>query len=129
MTAKLEDGTTVSNGDSLPAGSKVIFSISLENNYEVVKWKVNGADAANTSANFRVTLSGNTNVAVVLKYTGGSGDDDSPGGGGGGGSSGDKDSWVESSSGEGMVSPSAGGQISLAASITIPPPLLRAVPR
>jgi hypothetical protein len=127
LTAKLEDGTTVSNGDSLPAGSKVIFSISLENNYEVVKWKVNGADAANTSANFRVTLSGNTNVAVVLKYTGGSGDDDSPGGGGGGGSSGDKDSWVESSSGEGMVSPSAGGQISLGseASITIPASALK----
>jgi hypothetical protein len=79
LTAKLEDETPVLNGDSLPAGSKVIFSISLENNYEVVKWKVNGADVVDTSAKLNVALLEDTNVAVVLKYTGGGG----PSGGGG----------------------------------------------
>lgn len=115
------DGQVISSGDTVVKGSRVVFTATADTGKTVDDWsgEENGTLSANKQTFTIDSLSAAANVYVTFKT---SSTDGGSGTGGGGGSTGPKDSQVVSTNGEGVVSPSAGGQISLGseASITIP---------
>lgn len=110
------DGQVISSGDTVVKGKMVVFTATADTGKTVDGWSgvENGSLSANQLTFIIDNLSAAANVYVTFKNSST---------GGGGGSGGGSAPQVVNPSGEGVASPSTGGQISLGdeASITVPP--------
>lgn len=69
LTAALEDGTNVTSGEALPAGSKIVFTAHPVGNNHVEEWQLNGEPIADyTEVTYTVTaLNADVEVNVLCR--------------------------------------------------------------